>query len=201
MRDQNYYFFAATLAPINYGDEPPISSEKFRELCLNYLSPEDASFLEYCYFDSKLAMETLNPTGSEFIDDFMLQQRSFFLYLASLRASKMGRQLPADDMSGMKQLAENNPAVQNALEIGKEAFEMSDPLEAELFINKGRWQSLDTLINMNYFDVRNIYCYLLRLQLLERKRFFDTQKGTEEYQKLYDTILNEYNTKTKEVLL
>ena len=171
MQKENYYFFAATLTAITYGDEPPMSSEKFRELCCEFLSSKDAEYLKYCCYDPHLALATTEPTGSDFIDTFLYQQRCFLTKLASLRAKKLNRDLEID-------VSEDDAIT------AKTAFEINNPLEAELYINKERWQALDDLVNINYYDVRSIYCYLLKLQLLEKKRIFDTAIGSAEYQKL-----------------
>ena len=182
MKNENYYFFAATLDPINYGDEPPISSQEFRVLCQKFLSKDDAAFLKYCYYDAKLTMETTKPTGSDFIDNFLRQERSFLKMLAFNRAKKLGRTV--EEINDVDESAFGDKT-------SKVAIEMTDPLEAELYINKERWSALDELINISYFEVVNIYSYLLKLQLLERKHFFSTAKGTEEYQILYNTIIDE----------
>ena len=180
MKNENYYFFAATFDPLSYGDEPPISSVEFRELCQKFLSKEDAAFLKFCYYDPKLCMETIKPTGSEFIDNFMQQERGFLELLASLRAKKLGRNIEDSKEINHSTFGDR---------VCKAASEMDDPLEAELYINKERWSALDELVNISYFEVINIYTYLLKLQLLERKRFFYEAKGTEEYQILYNKII------------
>ena len=189
MRNQNYYYFAATLSPINYGDKPPISSEDFRKLCRENLSKEDAELLKYCYFDSKLAVETTKPTGSEFIDSVLTRIRVLIVNIAALRAKRLGRKISETDF-----IDETQPAI----DAGKTAYEMDDPLEATLYLNKESWIFLDELMKDSYFDVDNIYCYLLRLQLLERLQIFDVLKGNTEYKQLYDTILNDYNTNFNE---
>ena len=180
MKNENYYFFAATFDPINYGDEPPISSEEFRQLCHKFLSKEDAAFLKYCYYDPKLCMDAIKPTGSDFIDNFMQQERGFLELLVSLRAKKLGR--------SVEPISEGHNAFGDR--VCKAVLEINDPLEAELYINKERWSALEELVNISYFEVINIYTYLLKLQLLERKHFFDKTKGTEEYQNLYKTIVD-----------
>ena len=191
MRNDNYYYFVAALFPISYGDEPPISSEEFRGLCHHHLSEDDADLLKYCYFDPKLTVNTDISTGSEFIDNFLLRERNLILNLAFFRAGKLGRQAPID---------EPPYDVPRTVAMGKAAFEMDDPLEAEIYIDKGRWLSLDNAMDVNYFGVNNIYSYLLKLQLLERRQVFDAIKGAAEYQQLYDTILDEYNSKFKEAI-
>jgi len=188
----NYYYLISTLPFINYGDIPPMSSEDFRERCYKMLKSSDADLLQYCYFNPKLAMETTKPTGSDFIDLFLHREMVLISNLAFIRAARLKRPLPEDPPHD----------VPRAEALGKTAFqmefEMDDPLAATLYIDEGRWGALDATVGFDYFGVNNIFAYLLKLQLLERRQFFDVEKGSAEYQRLYNTILNEYNSKSKE---
>ena len=185
MQNRNYYYFVSTLPSISYGDKPPVSSEDFREHCEVLLHPEDAALLKYCYYDPKLVMETVQTTGSDFIDLLMLRERVLVLNLAFVRAAKLKRPSPGDPPHD----------VPRAEARGKTAFEMDDPLEATIYIDQGRWGALDEMVGLNLFGVNNIFAYLLKLQLLERRQLFDAEKGAANYKGLYDSILDEYNSK------
>jgi hypothetical protein len=172
-----------------------MSSEEFREICYDMLHHADAAFLPYCYYDPKLAVET-EDSGSAFIDLLMLRERVLALNLAFVRAAKLKRPSPQDPPHD----------VPRAEARGKTAFEMDNPLEATIYIDEGRWTALDDMMGLDNifginepFNVNNIYVYLLKLQLLERRQSFDAVKGAAEYRQLYDTILNEYNSKLKRV--
>jgi len=181
----NQYYFIASLPHINYGDKPPISSFEFREQCGSFLNKRDAGFLRFCRYDAQLAIETVKPTGSSFIDLLLHRERILYLTLASLRAVKLNRPAVEDPPQDAPR----------AVAAAKAAFEMDDPLEAALSIDRARWGVLDEMIGINFFGVNHVFAYLLKLQLLERKQHFDTQKGFAAHQELYDTILNEYNSK------
>ena len=162
-----------------------MSSEDFRELCYGLLHPDDAALLQYCYYDPKLVVETVQPTGSTFIDLLMLRERVLVLNLAFIRAAKLKRPSPEDPPHD----------VPRAEARGKTAFEMDDPLEATIYIDEGRWGALDDMVGFSLFGVNNIYAYLLKLQLLERRELFEAEKGSANYRELYDTILNDYNSR------
>ena len=185
MHNRNYYYFIATLPSISYGDKPPVSSDAFRELCNALLHPDDAALLKYCYYDPKLVVETVQPTGSAFIDLLMLRERVLILNLAFIRAAKLKRPSPEDPPHD----------VPRAEARGKTAFEMEDPLEATIYIDEGRWGALDDMVGLNTFGVNNIFAYFLKLQLMERRQLFDAERGSGNYRKLYDSILNDYNSK------
>jgi hypothetical protein len=149
------------------------------------LHPDDAALTEFCYYNPQIAVEAIQHTGSAFIDLLMARERTLNLNLAYLRAAKLKRPSPGDPPHD----------VPRAEAVAKAAFEMSDPLEAAIYIDKGRWGALDAMVGIDLFGVNVIFAYLMKLQLLERKQCFDAEKGSAGYQKLYDSILEEHNSK------
>jgi hypothetical protein len=168
---------------MSYGDAPPKGSGAFREECGQFLSSADAALLRFCRYDAKMAIETVKPTGSDFIDAMLARERVLVLNLAYLRAVRLKRPDPEAPPRG----------VEAAESLAKAAFETGDPLAAELLIDRARWDALDEAIGLDLFGVNIIYAHFMKLQLLERRQLFDTVKGFAEYRKLYDSILNEYN--------
>jgi len=185
LASQNYYYFVATLPWINYGDKPPTSSEEFRKLCLDLLHPSDADLIRFCRYDPRLAVETVQPTGSDFIDLLMARERTLNMNMAYIRSAKLKRPSPEDPPHD----------VPRAEAVAKAACEMNDPLEAVIYIDQARWGALDAMVGIDYFGVNNIYAYLLKLQLLERRQYFNAERGIAGYRERYDSILNEYNSK------
>jgi hypothetical protein len=168
---------------VTYGDAPPKSSGAFREECAAHLAPGDAALLQYCTYNVAVAMGNAQATGSAFIDALLARERTLLLNLAHLRAARLKRQLPGEPPRDAS----------DAEAAAKAAFEMGDPLEAEVFLDRGRWDAIDALAGIDLFSVNMVYAYLLKLQLLERRQRFDTEKGFAGYKGLYDTILDEYN--------
>lgn len=179
----SYYYFVATLPWVSYGDAPPKSSEEFREECAAHLAPGDAALLQYCTYNAAAATGNARATGSAFLDALLARERTLLLNLAHLRAARLKRQLPGEPPRGTS----------DAEAAAKAAFEMGDPLEAEVFLDRGRWDAIDALVGLDSFSVNNVYAYLMKLQLLERRQRFDAEKGFAGYKGLYDTIMNEYN--------
>jgi hypothetical protein len=183
-----YYYFAASLPSLSYDDKPYINSLEFQEECYRRLKRKDASYIKYCRYDSELAVKTVKPTGSDFIDRFMLRERVFVLNLANLRAAKLERSdsvdLPAEDIP--RTIAVAHQAVEEA----------ANPLLAEYLIDHERWDILDTMVVVgDTFSVDNIYIHLLKIQLLERKQTLGSkEKGIENYRMCYDAIIDEYNS-------
>jgi hypothetical protein len=178
---RNYYYFIASIPYINYGDTPPFTTEAFIEQCKSFLVERDAALIHYCSYDPKLAVETLEPTGSTFVDFHLLRERTLILNLAKFRADRLKRAHVGEPLY-------DEP-------MAKTAFEMVDPLEAELALDRARWAALDEMVNLlNNFEVSHIYAYLLKIQLLERRQHFIAEKGSVEFRKIYDNIFNEFNS-------
>jgi len=182
---RNYYYFVASLPSISYGEKPPLSSGEFREQCYTLLEDDDAALIQYCCYNPRLAVETVQTTGSAFIDQLMAMERTLILSLAYLRAAKLKRPSPGDP-------PHDAPRTEAT---AKAAFEMDDPLEAAIFIDQNRWGALDAMLGVDCFGVNNIFAYLMKLQLMERRQRFDAERGYAGYRALYDTILSEYNSK------
>ena len=185
LQNRPYYYFVASLPSISYGDPPPVSSEEFRELCYGLLESDDTDLIRYCRYDPELVVQTIQPTGSDFIDLLMARERTLVLNLAYYRAAKLKRTSPGDPPH----------EVPRAEAVAKAAFEMDDPLEAAMYIDRSRWGALDAMVGIDGFGVNNIFAYLMKLQLLERRQKFNAVKGAAAYQERYDSILNEYNSR------
>jgi hypothetical protein len=181
----NYYYFIATLPHLFYGENPPVSSQDFLEQCRNFLTPEDTELLHYCTYNPRFAIENQESTGSHFIDFFLQRERALILNIASLRAAALKRSLQGEAPHDMPR----------SESIAKVVFDMDNPLEAEMTIDKDRWSFLDDTVGVDLFSVDNAYAYFLKLQLLERKQRFNDQKGLAEYRNTYETILNEFNSR------
>jgi hypothetical protein len=120
-------------------------------------------------------------TSSAFIDQWRTWERALRLNLARYRAQRVKREgtAPAE--------APEYPA--NAAAAAKTAAAMESPLEAELFLDKSRWDAIEAFQGLDYFGRNTIYAYLLKLLLMERRAAFRTEEGFREYKGLYASIL------------
>ena len=147
------------------------------ELVSKYLEKRDAELLEYCTFGAKKEAEP--PTSSKFLNQWRKHERALVLNLAKIRASKINGFQEHYDI-------EADIDVENQ---AKTAVGMEDPLEAELFLDKCRWDAIERFIGITYFDVSVVYAYLLKLLLIERRSSFKTEEGFAEYKSLYASIM------------
>jgi hypothetical protein len=181
---KNYYYFVSTLPSLAYSDPPPCSAADFAAECAEHLGKRDKALLKYCSYEPQLLAEATAPTGSRYLDFFLLRERTLVLTLAHLRAERLGRHA----------LPDYSRDVPRTGAVAKTAFEMEDPLEATRYIDQTRWGFLDDIFRLDHlFGATTVFDYLLRLLLLERKQRFDAAAGDERYKEVYDKVLSEYN--------
>jgi hypothetical protein len=186
----SYYYLAAQLPYLIYGQAVPMSSATFRELARSALNVQDAAVLDCCTLDPDPAgegktglayAEMAPPVSSEFINRWREWERALRLNLARSRAQKVKREgLQAAD-------APEHPA--GAAGAAKTALTLESPLEAELFLDKARWDAIEELQGIGAFSENAMYAYLLKLLLMERRAAFRAEEGFSEYKGLYTAIL------------
>jgi hypothetical protein len=162
-----------------------MSSGRFRDLARTQLSAEDAALLAFLAFDPEssgwsYAPET--PSGSGFIDNWREWERALRLNLARLRASRLKWDggAPVDPPAVPADAA---GAAQRALAAAE------NPLEAEILLDRDRWNAIERFQGIPVFSRDAVYAYLLKLLILERRALFKTEAGFAEYKSLYASIL------------
>ncbi|MDR1363761.1 MAG: DUF2764 domain-containing protein [Spirochaetaceae bacterium] len=177
-----YYFLIAQLPYLSYGQTPPVSSPAFKELCREHLSKEHFSLLRYCVCGIPQWTGDFEKSNSAFIDGWRKRERSLTLALARIRADR----LKAIGVQTNFPLEHWDMDAENQ---AKSAASMDNPLEAELFLDKGRWEAVESLQKTTYFGVNAVYAYMLKLLLIERRAAFKTEEGFTEYKALYASIM------------
>jgi hypothetical protein len=171
-----------------------MSSSAFKDLAKSLLNPSDAVLLELCGLDpagKKEGPDGEGPayadnapsSGCGFIDHWREWERTLRLNLARYRAQRLKRE------GGAPVEPPIHPADAVAAAL-KAAVAVESPLEAELVLDKARWDAIEYLQGINYFDRNTIYAYLLKLLLLERRAAFQVEEGFLEYKSLYASILD-----------
>jgi hypothetical protein len=186
-----YYYLAAQLPALSYSQPAPMSPDAFKALALGWMDGDDAALLECVNLDPEPRVQTEGsayaeipePVDPDFIDRWRVWERALRLNLARYRAGKLRREGAAP------QDAPDWPA--DAVAAAKAAAAMDSPLEAELFLDRARWDAIDGFQGYQYFSRNTLFGYLLKLKLLERRALFRAEEGFAEYRGLYDAILAE----------
>jgi hypothetical protein len=176
-----YYYLIAQLPSLNYNQPAPISSADFRELCRQHLSGSDFALLERCVLGFSAAT-TDAATGSPFVKEWHRRERSLALSMARERAVRLGRDVSRSAPNAAEAGFEIDSLVKAALAMG-------NPLEAELFLDKARWDAAEALRKSAYFGVNAVFAYMLKLLLIERRASFMPKEGFAEYRTLYASIM------------
>jgi hypothetical protein len=191
----SYYYLAAQLPDLVYGQGAPMTSAAFLDLARRLLDKKDSGLLDCLSLDpgdplrepSRPAYgESAAPTGCDFIDKWREWERTFRLNLARNRALRLKR----EGGSPVDPPAHPSDAVAAALKAGTGAGTSDEsPLETEIALDKARWNAIEHLRGITYFNRNTIYAYFLKLLLLERRESFKTEAGFAEYKSLYASIL------------
>ena len=186
----SYYYLVAQLPYLIYGQNLPMSPEAFKTMAREAMGSADAAVLDHCTLDpvplaegqegsayARPAPHTLSPL----VNKWKEWERTLRLHLAQGRAQKL-KQEPKD----MIQIPAYPPDV---AAIAKTALFMESPLDAELFLDKARWDAIESFQDINIFSENSVYAYLLKLLLMERRAVFNAEEGLSEYKGLYAAIL------------
>jgi len=179
-----YYYLVAQLPYLRYTQEKaPISSAAFKAMCFEYLSKSDFAALDYCRLGIS-EKEASDPVrvNSSFLRNWLNRERELILTIAALRAEKQKRverlPLPEDWQPGYE-----------IERVARSIFEQSNPLEAELALDRARWEAAERFAAGDFFGINSVYSYMIKLLLIERRASFNTEEGFAEYNALYAEIL------------
>jgi hypothetical protein len=188
-----------------------MSSRDFRDLCKGSLRAADMALLDLCTLDpdeppqagtgdagvqagappsgGPSYAEAPKPVASDFINKWRNWERSLRLNLARYRAQRLKRE------GGAAADPPDYPA--DAAAAAKAAAAMDSPLEAEIFLDKARWDAIELFQGIDYFSRNTIFAYLLKLRLLERRALFKAEEGFSEYKGLYTSIIEDSEDASK----
>ena len=178
----NYYYLMAQLPSISFGSKAPFKYEEFEELAFRYINKKDRELLK------GLSLEPSRDgkkTSSLLLNKWYEFERAVRLALRELRAVKL--KWENVDIS----YEEHAKVVSSyyAQNIASQAFSMEDPLQAELFLDKKRFEFLNGIKSENAFSSDALFSYAIMLLLILREESFSKESGVEEYKKLYSEIL------------
>lgn len=179
-----YYYTVASLPYISIEDSMPFTLADFSRLCEEQLSAGDFKILQ----NTSIVPENIS-SGNKITKKWSDWETSLRNELALQRGKE--KHVEADEY-----IRPVGTDVFEVKEVVRGALAIESPLEAEKYLDTARWRYLDDLEADHYFDFEKIIVYYLKLQLLDRRSLFTREKGTANYNRIYDEILN--NTKHQE---
>lgn len=178
----NYYYLMAQLPSITFGSKAPFKYEEFEELAFRYINKKDRELLKTLSLEPS---RDAKKTSSHFLNRWYEFERAVRLALRELRASKL-------KWENIEVSYEEHSKVLSsyyAQNIASQAFSMEDPLQAELFLDKKRFEFLSSIKAENAFSSDSLFSYAIMLLLIIREESFSKEIGIGEYKKLYSEIL------------
>ena len=164
----SYYYLAASLPVLSFGIKPPLSYGDFIEDCRRLMPSKDFAIIE----KATLIPTASIPTQNYVLDAWIVFDRNLRNEMVKFRSTHAKKD-PTDFLRGEKGV---DPFLAN---IVLEATKAPDPLTAERFIDKTKWQRLEELEQGYYFDIANLITYAIKLQILERYQAIESPKGQE----------------------
>jgi len=165
---RNYYYFAATLPLLHFGSKTTISDEEFLEQASEFLSPADARSIA----NARLVPPEEDGRGQAALEEWLKFENSLRNETARFRGKRIKRD-PREYYRG-----EYVPDPQLAALVAEAAGE-EDPLQVERRIDLARWEKLEEIELLHYFDLHFLIVYFLKLQLLNKWQAIRDEKGRE----------------------
>ena len=196
----SYYYLMAQLPYLFYDQKPPMSSYAFKDLARPFLSKTDYTLLEGLSLepdkkapvcaDPDAAHKKASLTGCKFIDNWYAWERDLRFNVAIHRSKKLHRDT-GELLNDYQSCSHSYPATLKdvAAVAATVVNHEGNPLEDEIFFDRERWSTIDTLAGNDYFNRNNVFAYYLKILLLERHILFNAEVGFSEYKSLYAQII------------
>ena len=172
---RQYFALKASLPMLLFDAAPPISSEEFLSRCEAFLAPDRMKFLrkltlsphELPDFEKDFKRAAIPSKKDIRTDDTRVMQLysrweiSLRNTLARLRAAKLGQ----DPETNVVKYAAFDSAADT---VARNAFNLTDPMEKELALDRARWDFLDGLEWSHAFNFEALCIYRCKLMILEK---------------------------------
>lgn len=159
------YYLIASLPELQPAGESPITVDGFWERCRTHLAERERHRLE--------SVESHGISGEEpkleSLRKWNLHERALRNELAVLRAGRRGIE------PGLH--VRDHVPDPEAAAAAREAMQAGTPLEAEMKLDRRRWEFLDDLQALHHFDLDWLAIYLVKLHLLARRARFRADLG------------------------
>jgi hypothetical protein len=176
-----YYYFVASLPSLGFGGAPPMRWARFAGEFPLFLNADDAAIVAAAVLEHPPDDPDAPPLASEALAGWRAWDRALRNELARLRAQALGR-----DAAPWTREAFPLP---EAVAAARAAFAAPSPLDAEIALERARWETLDQLRGTHHFDREALVVYSLQLQIAERLAAFESETAAETYPAAYAGVM------------
>ncbi len=184
-----YYFVAASLPTPTFDEKPFYTSEALLAMCAGELGAADLQEMReaFRYFSG----EGVAPRRAGTFAAFDRRERGVRSALARLRAQRLGWELDPlqSEAIGATDASEWAESDVDAEKIARDAFSHESPYDAEMILQRARWQHLEELSVGHYFDIDMLVLYMLKLLVLERNELLQREEGAERFNEIYSGMV------------
>ena len=171
----SYYYLVATLPLLRYEAQSPFDTDSFLEQCKSQVTARD--------YQTIVSALTGRPSTHPFLKGWQQFASMVKKELNDQRSKKLG-------LSESKYRNEGEKAFRIA-EAVRQALSNENALDAELSLLALKWNYLDEVAALHYFDVEALLSYAVKLQLLQRKSLFTKEEGNAEFKRLFSNLQSE----------
>lgn len=165
----SYYYLIASLPMLYFQMKMPFTYFDFLEKCKQELSQDDVNILARLSIEPSDLLES-DSHSSALLKEWKGFNRSLRNELVRTRAAKKGKD-PYKYLRGNQQ---SDPFI---APLAHFAVHQDSPMEAELYLDKIRWEKIEELKAGHYFDVDYLIAYSLQLKILERWQRVNSGEG------------------------
>lgn len=173
---QYYYYLISSLPMLEFGAKTPFSYHDFVSCCQEQLDGRDMEIIKRATILPCEDIEDSSPT----LREWKRFDRTLRNEIARSRANKKGRD-PSQYIRG------ENYSDPFMAPLAQWAVSQDSPLEAELYLDRARWERIEQLKKGHYFDIDYLITYALQLQIMERWEKINSEGGMEVLQGLLAT--------------
>lgn len=159
-----YTYFGATLPALQFGAEPAMTEEDFRERCREYLTKSD--------FATLCALLDNGETKNAYVANWRNNNTQLQNAVAQQRAARLGDASAAEKW----QRSHTGLDVSIANAVGA-AFQESNPMRRDSAIERIRWNIASELAGFDPFSAEAFFTYAIHLSILARRKAADAEKG------------------------
>lgn len=152
---------------LHFGMKPPISYLDFLGACSSELNQDDINILEELSMEPSVDTENKLPL----LREWKTFNRSLGNELVRIRAVKKGK-------DPNKYLRGENTSDLFIVPLAHWAVNQDSPMEAELYLDRARWEKIEEIKTGHYFDMEHLIAYGIQLKILERWHRINSLDGS-----------------------
>lgn len=162
-----YPYLISSLPMLHFGMKPPFSSEKFLEICRQFIPEADIEAIKKSAISGECVTAEIRPAPAR-RGGFHPTLKKWQEFDTSLRNELVKIRCLHKHIAPEKYLRAEGYVPACIVHLAATVHRTPDILEAEKLLDQGRWYFLDGLSFGHYFDLDFLLIYALKLFILER---------------------------------